>query len=170
MTDRSSREDTQTTTPEERRSPRTAVLALLVCGVLPWVAIGNAHGDTTYVMGFGLVNTNPFVILTLPEFISQTLGFESLPRSLQAWPVGLICYVGALASAVGGAVFGREDPRVTGGLVLLASVAGLFVWSRFAFRTGSQAIPIAPIAFAAVAWWWYLPAFTSGLPASNKPE
>lgn len=170
MSDRSSRGDTQATNAEERRSPRIAVVALLVCGVLPWVAIGNTPGDTTYVMGFGLVNTNPFVLLTLPEFISQTLGFESLPRSLQAWPVGLLCYVGALASAIGGAVFDREDPRVTGGLVVLTAVAGLFVWSRFAFRTGSQAIPIAPIAFVAVAWWWYLPAFTSGLPASERSE
>jgi len=91
-----------------RSSPR-ALATLVGVGLLPWVALLNAPGDTTFVMAWGLLNTNPWHVLVLPSYLAATQGFGSLPWSLQVWPLSVAFYAGALASAAAGALAGRED-------------------------------------------------------------
>ena len=131
-----------------------------VCGliIVPWVALPNGAGDLTFVMSWGLVNTNPWHALGLPEYLSATRGFGTLPWSLQVWPISLGFYIGAVASAASGVVVDREDPRLTAGLLVLSAVGSLIVWSGLAGRGVSKTIPVGVLATGVVIWWYYWPA------------
>jgi len=131
-----------------------------VCGlsIIPWVALPNGAGDLTFVMSWGLVNTNPWHVLSLPEYLGATRGFGTLPWSLQVWPISLGFYIGAVASAASGVLIDREDPRLTVGLLVLSAVGSTIVWSRLAGRGVSGPIPVGVIATAVVVWWFYWPA------------
>ncbi|MCL9817671.1 TIGR04206 family protein [Natronocalculus amylovorans] len=143
-------------------------LSVLICGFfVPWLVLQNAPGDVTAVMAWGLVNTNPFSVFDLNAYLNATQGFDSLPRALQLWPIGAGFYVGAIVSAASGVFLKREDPRVTGSLLVLATIASLWLWSRFAFQTMMSAIPVAPIVFLFILWWFYWPVLKNGMPASQ---
>ena len=142
----------------DRVSSQTALAA--VCGlvIVPWVALPNGAGDMTFVMSWGLVNTNPWHAVGLPEYLGATRGFGTLPWSLQVWPISLGFYIGAVASAASGVLIDREDPRLTVGLLVLSAVGSTIVWSRLAGRGVSGPIPVGVIATAVVVWWFYWPA------------
>jgi uncharacterized protein (TIGR04206 family) len=131
-----------------------------VCGlsIVPWVALPNGGGELTFVMSWGLVNTNPWHALGLPAYLGATRGFGTLPWSLQVWPISLGFYIGAVASAASGVLIDREDPRLTAGLLVLSAVGSTIVWSRLAGRGISGPIPVGVIATAVVVWWFYWPA------------
>jgi len=141
-----------------RFSSPAALLA--VCGLVavPWVGISNAGGDLTFVMSWGLLNTNPWHTLILTEYLGATQGFDRLPWSLQVWPIALGFYGGAVISAAGGVVVEREDPRITAGLLVLSAVGSLFVWQELVVRGVSGAIPVGVVATGTVVWWFYWPA------------
>jgi len=131
-----------------------------VCGlsIVPWVALPNGGGELTFVMSWGLVNTNPWHALGLPAYLGATRGFGTLPWSLQVWPISFGFYIGAVASAASGVLIDREDPRLTAGLLVLSAVGSTIVWSRLAGRGISGPIPVGVIATAVVVWWFYWPA------------
>ena len=131
-----------------------------VCGlvVVPWVAVPNGAGDATFVMSWGLVNTNPWHALGLPAYLGATRGFETLPWSLQVWPISLGFYLGAVASAAGGVLVDREDPRLTVGLLVLSAVGSTMVWQGLVGRGSSGTVPIGVIGTGVVVWWFYWPA------------
>jgi len=139
-------------------SSRVALAA--VCGlvVVPWVAVPNGAGDLTFVMSWGLVNTNPWHILNLAEYLGATRGFETLPWSLQMWPISLGLYLGGVSSAASGAFLDREDPRLTVGLLVLSAAGSAIVWQGLVGRGSSRTIPIGVVATGAVVWWFYWPA------------
>lgn len=149
------------------RDRYAAALAVVVCGLLPWLVVRDTTGSITLVMGWGLVNTDPWHVVTLYEYLGHTPGFSTLPIDLQAWPIGFLFYLCAIASAISGVAFDREDPRLTGGLLLLTVVSGLWVWSRFLGLGAFGVVPVAPIAIGVVVWWFYWPRLRSGLPASD---
>lgn len=135
-------------------SARRRFLVLLVLSLFPWtVLIGES---LTFVFSFGLLNTRPFHLTTLYEYLRFTGGFAALPAFLRAWPVSVLLYLASLASALGG-VLGREDPRVTGGLLALAGVSHVSLAVGLSRGIGRVAVPIGTVLLLAVAWWLYWP-------------
>lgn len=117
-----------------------AVLALLF---VPITGLRADAGDYTFVMLWGFLNTAPLDpsapvhVYTIREYVAaQPRPFGSLPASIQLWPVAFAFHLIAGASAAAGLVFGREDRRVTGGLLVLAGVASLSVAYGLALRAG----------------------------------
>jgi uncharacterized protein (TIGR04206 family) len=125
--------------------------------VVPWVVLANRGSDLTFIMSWGLVNTSPWHALDLVGYLDATRGFGSLPWSLQVWPISFGFYCGAVASAAGGVVVDREDPRLTVGLLVLSAVGSLLVWQGLAGRGVSGTVPIGAVATAVVVWWFYWP-------------
>ena len=138
-------------------SSKRAVLCLCLLAAVPWVVQFNTLTDLTAVMSWGLLNTDPWHVLPLPAYLGETQGLTTLPRSLQVWPLGLAFYAGAVVSAASGVVFGREDVRVTAGLLALTAVDSLVVWWGLLGRGTRGAIPVGVVAIGAVLWWFYAP-------------
>ncbi|ELZ46975.1 hypothetical protein C464_09969 [Halorubrum coriense DSM 10284] len=82
-------------------------------------------------------------------FLDQSRPFAALPASIRAWPLAVGFHVLAAASAASGRVFGREDRRVTGGLLVLAGTASLWVSvglaARFGVGTTSGLLTVLPV-------------------------
>lgn len=139
---------------------RLVVLGALF--VLPWTVLLGS-GEFTLVFPFGLANTDPPNLTTLLAYLSFTGGFAALPAYLQAWPVSVLLYLGALASAIGGAL-GREDPRVTGGLLVLAGASHVGLAIGLSRAVDSLAFPVGPFLMFAVGWWLYWPLVRTTVP------
>ena len=149
----------------------TPVALVAVCGLalVPWVGIQNAGGDLTFVMSWGLLNTNPWHTLWLSEYLGATQGFDTLPWSLQIWPIALGFYAGAVVSAASGVAVNREDPRITAGLLVLSAVGSLFVWQGLVTRGVSGAVPVGVVATGVIVWWFYWPA-VQAVGTGSRPE
>jgi len=129
------------------------------------MAVVPADGDLTLVSLWGFLNptaTGGGVGLDAypvwSYFLDQPRPFGSLPASIRAWPLAVGFYMLAAASATGGVAVGREDRRVTGGLLLLAAAASLWVSvgiaTRFGVGTTSgwfTVLPVGAVATLAVA-------------------
>ncbi len=134
--------------------PRRALAALLALAVVPWTVLAS-DGGVGFVFAWGLANPAPPHVVTLPDYLFRLSGGPvGLPERLLAWPVSVLLYLGAVASAAGGRVFGREDRRVTGGLLVLAGLSHL-AFALGTARTGLTPIPVGPVLLWAVAWWAY---------------
>jgi uncharacterized protein (TIGR04206 family) len=150
-------------------SSTAALVAVCSLFAIPWVVLPNGLGDTTLIMSWGLVNTNPWHALGLPAYLEATQGFETLPWSLQVWPISLGFYGGAVVSATGGVVVNREDPRVTAGLLVLSAVGSAIVWWGLVGRGISGTVPVGAVATGVVVWWFYLPAIRR-LTTGSRPR
>ena len=144
-------------TPSGNSSPAALAAVVALC-LFPWIAVPNGAGDLTFVMSWGLVNTNPWHVLSLAGYIEAARGFETLPWSLQVWPIGLGLSLGSVVSAAGGVVADREDPRLTVGLLVLSAAGSAIVWQGLVGRGTSGAIPVGLVATGVVIWWFYWPA------------
>ena len=154
-----------------RRSSSLGFVAIAALAVFPWVLQLNGTGDLTAVMSWGLVNTNPWHTLLLPSYLDATQGFSTLPQSLQVWPLGLAFYCGAFLSSASGVFAGREDVRVTLGLLALSAITSVIVWWGLLGRGAAGTIPVGVIATAAVGWWFYYPMLDSiGAPPTSPQE
>ncbi len=122
---------------------------------IPWSVQVFAVGDATFLFAWGLVNTNPPSVTTLFDFLFVYT--RGLPAYILAWPLSTLFYAAALASAAVGWRTGREDPRVTAGLLVVAAVAQFRLAWGFSIQPGRIAWPVASVAFLAVAWWGYWP-------------
>ena len=134
---------------------RLVVLAVL--GLVPWTVLVST--DLTFVFSAGIVNSNPWVFLSTPEYLANTRGVAPF---IEAWLVGSALYGAALVSAAAEAL-GRGDRRLTGGLVALAALGQVplvLVWGR---QFGRTALPAGSLLLLAAAWWYYWPAFREGL-------
>ena len=139
-------------------SPRRRLVAVAFLGLLPWTVI-LLDGEASLVFGFGLVNTNPPMLVNVYEYLFVYTG--RLPQRLQAWPAGVVLHAGALASAIRG-LRGLEDARLTGGLLAFAGVAHARVAYGLhrAFMSPGGAVAVVPLgslATWAVVYWYYLP-------------
>ncbi|WP_256403412.1 TIGR04206 family protein [Halorubrum salinum] len=91
-------------------------------------------------------------------FFDQPRAFSTLPPSIRAWPLAIGFHLLAAGSALSGIACGREDRRVTGGLLVLAAGASLWVSVGLALRFGVgtttgwfTVIPVGALATVAVA-------------------
>jgi uncharacterized protein (TIGR04206 family) len=127
------------------------VLALLA---VPW-SVQTFAGPRLpgFVFAWGLLNFDPLSITFIWDFLFRyTMG---LPDYILAWPLSVGCYLFALASAAGGHLLGREDPRLTAGLLAAAGVAQLTVAQGFSVQPGRAGWPLGTLACWLVAWWVY---------------
>lgn len=148
--------------PASRPSVSTlrAAFAVLLLGCLPWGVLSSGD-DVALVMAWGLFRPSTLHVYSLYDLLTESWpSYRMLPHSLRVWPIGTGLYGLALASAALGALAGREDPRVTGGLLVLAGIAALWVTAGAAGRSepGVIAIPLGTIGLWFVAWRWYGPA------------
>lgn len=144
-------------TPREGATRQRAALAVLLVGFLPWSVILEER-DVAFVMVWGLFRPSSLHVHTLYTLLTDSWpSYWVLPHSLRIWPVGTGLYCLALVSAFRGMVGGNEDGRVTGGLLVLAGLAALWVSVGLALRSGtaSLAIPVGAVGLWFVAWRWY---------------
>lgn len=117
---------------------RRRVVALLALLALPWTLVVSPNG-TTLVFPWGLVNPSPLAVTTLYDYL--LVYTQGLPDRLLAWPASVLLYAGAIASALGEPVVGREDPRVTAALLVLAGLNhGVFALGLSG--NGTAAVPL----------------------------
>jgi len=134
-------------------SPRRRFGAVLALLAVPWSVQTFAGGrPPSFVFAWGLANVDPVGIAFLWDFLFRYT--RGLPAYITAWPLSVACYLLALASAAAGTV-GREDRRVTAGLLAAAGVAALTLSRGFSFQPGRVAWPLGTVACWAVAWWYY---------------
>jgi uncharacterized protein (TIGR04206 family) len=138
------------------RTDRASLLVLLLLLALPWSVQTFDRGGQTFVFAWGLLNTSPPSVTFVWDFFFRYT--QGLPEYIYAWPISVACYVGAVASGLGGLVLGREDPRVTGGLLVVAGVAQVSLARGFSVQPYRTAWPLGTAAFLVVAWWLYWPA------------
>jgi uncharacterized protein (TIGR04206 family) len=125
-------------------------LTLAGFAFLPWTVFPT--GDL--VFAWGLVTTTPVHVTTLSAYlVVQTAG---LPRRLLAWPVATLLYGFAVGNSLLGTFAGREDRRVTGGLLALAGASHLW-FSVGLTRPGLLALPTGTVLLWTAAWWFYWP-------------
>ena len=128
---------------------RLAKLAFPGLLAVPWSVQVFSGRDATLLFAWGLVNTNPPMVTTLPEFLFlYTMG---LPEYILAWPLSVVMYVAAVASAAVGWRTGREDRRVTAGLLAVAAVAQAQLAWGFSIQPNRVAWPVGSAALLAVA-------------------
>ncbi|MFC5134568.1 MULTISPECIES: TIGR04206 family protein [Haloferacaceae] len=91
-------------------------------------------------------------------FATQPRSFGSLPASIRVWPLATAFHLVATISAGSGVAVGREDRRVTGGLLVLAALASLWVAVGVAGRFGAgtasgwpAVLPVGAVATLSVA-------------------
>jgi uncharacterized protein (TIGR04206 family) len=130
-----------------------AVLGVVGLVAVPWSVQVFSGRDATFLFAWGLVNTNPPMVTTLPEFLF--LYTRGLPEYILAWPLSVGSYAAALASVGAGWWTGREDPRVTAGLLLVAAVAQAQLAWGFSIQPGRVAWPVGSGALVAVAAAYY---------------
>ncbi|WP_246045739.1 TIGR04206 family protein [Halorussus ruber] len=131
------------------REVNRRLLALAAMFLVPWTVL--TTGDL--VFAWGLLSLDPLHVTTLPDYLFVYT--RGLPRRLLAWPVAVLLYLLAVGSALLGLV-GREDGRVTGGLLVFSGVSGL----QFALgmtRSGLLAVPVGVVLLWTAAWWFYWP-------------
>ncbi|WP_096393425.1 TIGR04206 family protein [Halorubrum trapanicum] len=91
-------------------------------------------------------------------FLDQPRPFATLPPSIRAWPLALGFHLLATGSATSGVALGREDRRVTGGVLVLGAAATLWVAAGLGVRFGVgttagwlTVLPVSALATLAVA-------------------
>ena len=129
------------------------VLGVVGLGAVPWSVRVFSGRDATFLSAGGLVNTTPPMVTTLPEFLF--LYTRGLPEYILAWPLSVGSYAAALASVGAGWWTGREDPRVTAGLLLVAAVAQAQLAWGFSIQPTRVAWPVGSAALVAVAAAYY---------------
>lgn len=147
------------------------LVPLLALGlVIPWtVMFAPASGggqQINVVFAWGLGTLDPFHIITVTDYL--LVYTDGLPDRLLAWPAGTLLYLTALVSVM---LPGRDDRRVTAGLLVIAGIAHLgFVLGIYRTTpTLSALIPVGPAACWALVWWRYPEAFTETIGALVRP-
>lgn len=130
-----------------RVSSVPAVVAVLALLAVPMTVVPSGTGDLTLVSLWGFVNTGSVDSNTSYHlypvwsyFGDQTRPFRVLPASIRAWPLALGFHLLAAVNATAGRGFGREDRRVTGGLLVLAALSTLWVTVGVASRFGREGV------------------------------
>ncbi|MDZ7702600.1 MAG: TIGR04206 family protein [Halobacteriales archaeon] len=129
-----------------------AAAAVVAVGVLPWLVV--LSGDSVgFVLSVGLLNPATGHLTTLPAYLFELT--RGLPEPLLGWPVATLLWLAAVVSALVGRAVGREDRRLTGGLLVLAGLSLLPLAVAVGRPRGVSALPVGAVGLWAVAWWGY---------------
>lgn len=129
---------------------------LVALGLVPWTVL--LVGDrATLVFAFGFLDADSLHLVWLPELLARGGG---LPRNPELLPLGVLFYGAALASAAGGAA-GREDPRLTGGLLALAGVTHLGVAYSVLHRAAYTPLPLGTLLLVGSGLWYWRRYYTA---------
>ena len=145
-------------------TPRRRLAAVASLLAVPWTALLIDYSGVTVVNGLFplfVLDYNPTLpasVRTVPIWRFFRAG-GGLPRNPELWPASVLLYLVALVSAAAGALFDREDARLTGGALALAGIAGLGVAVSFTYRLRYTPVPVGSVLACALAWWYYAPAF-----------
>ncbi|WP_276254211.1 TIGR04206 family protein [Halomontanus rarus] len=136
---------------DDRDDRRQLTWWLALCSplVVPWVVVLTT--SATLVFPWGMVAVEGWYVTSLPDFLASTSG---LPRHLEVWPLGSLCYGFAFAWAVGERI--GADQRVTAGLLVLAAIAAVWMGSGLGVEPNRRAIPLGSILLFALALWAYV--------------
>lgn len=137
-----------------RSSVGRRFLAFLAVFAVPWAIIRWTNPDGTtgwgaffaYGLG-GVLGPLGDRFVALPRYLSMT---GPMPYWQQAWPTGAFLFACAFASAAL-ALVGREDERVTGGLLVMAGAAAGLHALGLALSEGLFVLPVGPLACWALA-------------------
>ncbi|MFC7136053.1 TIGR04206 family protein [Halobaculum litoreum] len=134
-----------------RPTPRRLLLAVLLCGVVPWSVQTFTDSSVPFLrFAWGGLSFAPVVYArTLVEYLSLSGSPLVVP-----WVIATGCWLLAVASAAL-AFVGREDPRVTAGLLVLAGAVNASVALRFGIQPLRTGYPVGTLALWAVAAWRY---------------
>jgi len=138
---------------EPHATPGRRLATIAALALVPWTVI-LVYGEVTLVFPFGFVNTNPLELIDTYTLLVVAKG--GLPRNPELLPLSILFWAVALASATAG-LLGREDPRFTAGLLVLAGLSHLGVAYAFSHRLAYTPVPFGAILMVAVAWWFYWP-------------
>lgn len=138
----------------EATSGPVELLGIASLFVVPWDILTYVEGSTTLLFAWGMVDlVSLHVTDAYAYFFTYTQG---VPDWILAWPVGVVCLVLALASATRGFARGREDVRVTGGLLVLVGVAALVVSMGFSVQSERIGVPVGVAGAWPLAGWYWL--------------
>jgi uncharacterized protein (TIGR04206 family) len=141
------------------------VVAYAALFLLPWSLVF-VDSQLTLVFPFGLVNFGPLYLVDVVSY--ATVNTDALPRFLLGWPIGVGLYVLALASAVSGLVFDREDRRVTALLIVVAGLTQVSLALGLSRWLGTTAVPVGAALCWAAVWWFDWPAVRTSLAFSRS--
>jgi len=153
----SKRSDSNATADARGRVARTGWALVLALLAVP-MAVISVGGDLTVVSLWGFLSAaasgsglGGYPVWAY--FLDQSRPFAALPASIRAWPLAVGFHLLAATSAGAGVALGREDRRVTGGLLVLAATASLWVSvglaTRFGVGTTSGVFTVLPVGAAA---------------------
>lgn len=132
-------------------TPERVVLAVLLCGLVPWSVQTFVDGSAPFLrFAWGGLSVDP--VLSARPLPLYLVGSGS--PLLDRWAVAAGCWLLALASAAL-AVRGREDARVTAGLLVLAGAVNLSLAVRFGLVGTRDGYPVGTLALWLVAAWRY---------------
>lgn len=143
--------DRPSTRPADRSDARPAgwlvVVVVSAVGLVPWSVQRFTTGELFLRFAWGGVSFEPaFVVAPL-----WTYPVASAPLLTQ-WTVATGCWLAAVASALTG-LAGREDARLTAGLLGVAAAVNLLVAVSFGVQPGRVAYPTGSLAALFVAGW-----------------
>ena len=141
------------------RRPSTArvVLAVLLAGLVPWSVQVFPDGLPFLRFAWGGVSLDPALFVRLlPTYV----GLSGSPL-LWRWLLASACWLCALGSAALGWA-GREDARVTVGLLALAGAVDASVALSFGVGPSRTAYPVGSLVLWTVAAWRYRAATGAG--------
>lgn len=134
--------------------PGRRLALVLFAGLVPWVVVVTDPDSTiSLVFTVGFVTLDPLHLTPIWDYVSAVRG--GLPPALSMWPVATFLYVLAVVSAVIGWQFGREDRRLTGGLLVVAGLSLLPVALAVGRPEAVTAVPVGTIGLWLVAWIGY---------------
>ncbi|MFB6072726.1 MAG: TIGR04206 family protein [Halobacterium sp.] len=122
---------------------RRRFLAVLLAGVLPWVAV-TWPGGWYPIFAVGFAHLDPPSFTTLPAWVDRV---GTVPSRFSAWPVATVLYGAGLAAA---AIDDADGVVVAGLLALSAANVALLAMSLSGQR-GVLAVPVGALWLVAAA-------------------
>jgi len=132
---------------------RRRLLVLTGLLLIPWLVVFS-NGEVGLVFAWGLFNPETWHVTTIFDFLF--VHTRGLPEYLLAWPIAVVLLFSAFVSVLSG-YWRREDPRLSGGLLVLVGLSILVTARGIGRPSLVIGLPVGTVAAWIVAWWVYWP-------------